>query len=361
MATFQQKIQVTKKQPNLYKEIKEIKKVIQTLRIHIENLENQFMKNEQKNNEEETKKLDKKTMPPIFELPDEVLLQILGYLSNFDILVKVPQVCKKFHRLCQDELLITNIEINVWWNITKKELWKQLLEVCKRSIKLTSFSIDLGIDTNKDPQFQNVFFREIAVFRHRFLEEFSMRAGIEVWGSDFFWHFRIRTLWRYLSLCPKLKILKLEFKPIMRFLDNEYSDDHDAEVTYPLLSSLFKESISYKLKNLTELHLLGFEMDMSTSDFKIFLDVVTKKFPRLKMLCLSLEMNTQMFEIRNFEDEHDVICRKYANQRQIYLKVVHAPTMCVFESPHHIHVQCIHCGKPKTCDSKDFKMYAPVK
>ena len=49
MATFQQKIQVTKKQPNLYKEIKEIKKVIQTLRIHIENLENQFMKNEQKN------------------------------------------------------------------------------------------------------------------------------------------------------------------------------------------------------------------------------------------------------------------------------------------------------------------------
>ena len=49
-------------------------------------------------------------MKNIMELPDECLLEIMSYLSNYDILKNVAGVSKKFHKLSQDQHLIRKIE-----------------------------------------------------------------------------------------------------------------------------------------------------------------------------------------------------------------------------------------------------------
>ena len=45
------------------------------------------------------------------QLPDEILLKIMGYLSNKDVLKNLAQVSKRFHRLSKDTQLITKIEL----------------------------------------------------------------------------------------------------------------------------------------------------------------------------------------------------------------------------------------------------------
>ena len=89
----------------------------------------------------------------IFDIPDEILVKILGYLSNHDILRNVAQVSKQFRKLTQDQFLIRKIDVDTSsWNkgtkcrpqeLTKKEMEKycnDFLEGCKRSRKLTFFS-----------------------------------------------------------------------------------------------------------------------------------------------------------------------------------------------------------------------------
>ena len=44
------------------------------------------------------------------ELPDEILLKIMGYLSNKDVLKNLAQVSKRFHELSRDPHLIKKIE-----------------------------------------------------------------------------------------------------------------------------------------------------------------------------------------------------------------------------------------------------------
>ena len=45
----------------------------------------------------------------ICELPEEVLLQIFGHLTTFEILQKIALVCKKFYRLSKDPYLIKEV------------------------------------------------------------------------------------------------------------------------------------------------------------------------------------------------------------------------------------------------------------
>merc|ERR1719510_2345044 len=42
----------------------------------------------------------------IFPFPVEVWVKIFNYLRNHDIRFGVSLVCKKFHEICQDELLV---------------------------------------------------------------------------------------------------------------------------------------------------------------------------------------------------------------------------------------------------------------
>ena len=42
-------------------------------------------------------------------LPNEIWLQIFGYLSTYDILKNVSLVCRHFYHLCQDKSLIKEL------------------------------------------------------------------------------------------------------------------------------------------------------------------------------------------------------------------------------------------------------------
>ena len=89
-------------------------------------------------------------MKNIVELPDESLLEIMSYLSNYDVLRNVAGVSKKFHKLSQDQHLIRKIEVDSEsWPINQEEEYcNGFLEVLKRSLKLTFLSFEFGRDVS---------------------------------------------------------------------------------------------------------------------------------------------------------------------------------------------------------------------
>ena len=52
-------------------------------------------------------------MKNIMELPNECLLEIMSYLSSYDILRNMAGVSKNFHKLSQNPLLISNLHLNI--------------------------------------------------------------------------------------------------------------------------------------------------------------------------------------------------------------------------------------------------------
>ena len=60
------------------------------------------------------------------ELPDEVLVKILSYLSSYDILKRIALVSKIFYRFAQDKHLLQRTEfefkvLSVKWSEDRKE------------------------------------------------------------------------------------------------------------------------------------------------------------------------------------------------------------------------------------------------
>ena len=49
----------------------------------------------------------------LLQLPDEIMLKIMGFLSNKDVLKNLAQVSKRFHRLSKDPHLIKRIVLRV--------------------------------------------------------------------------------------------------------------------------------------------------------------------------------------------------------------------------------------------------------
>ena len=83
----------------------------------------------------------------ITELPDECLLKIFSYLSNFDVLRNVAAVSQKFHELSQDRHLIRKIKVDSgswvgYLEDLKVEYCKGFLEVVKRSLNLRFLLFD---------------------------------------------------------------------------------------------------------------------------------------------------------------------------------------------------------------------------
>ena len=91
------------------------------------------------------------------ELPNEIWLEILSYLSTYDVLKNVARVSKRFHKLSEDPYIITKIEVDSvqFWPENKEEKYgsvqsatlenpvhraekycNDFLEVLKRSLKL---------------------------------------------------------------------------------------------------------------------------------------------------------------------------------------------------------------------------------
>ena len=203
----------------------------------------------------------------ILDLPNEILLKILGYLSNREILRNVAQVSKKFQKLTQDSSLIRKIKVNVyWWKNTgywnPKASQNDFLEVWKRSRGLTSFKLVFDFDRDQINLWTKIQ-KLLPFLDHPVLEEFILGKNYlslknEQQFGDFF-----KNVLQYLHQCPSLKKVKfyIPFSEISEFISG------------------------FEHKNLTELYLYaGRILKLETSTFKKFLETVVGNFPKLQHL-----------------------------------------------------------------------------
>ena len=148
----------------------------------------------------------------LLELPYEILLEILGYLSTYDLLRIVPPVSKKFQQISRDPFLIKSIKLKPQLeDLTDEEEEKYFYDfsgVVRRSEKLKFFSLNfIGWDERK---FLNIL---QSVDHHHSLEEFHLRFdymnGIE---RDIDWNSWNDNVLKYLVRCSNLRILKIQFE-----------------------------------------------------------------------------------------------------------------------------------------------------
>ena len=146
----------------------------------------------------------------LLELPYEILLEILGYLSTYDLLRIVPPVSKKFQQISRDPFLIKSIKLKPQLeDLTDEEEEKYFYDfsgVVRRSEKLKFFSLNfIGWDERK---FLNIL---QSVDHHHSLEEFHLKFDY-MNGRDFDRNSWNDNVVKYLVRCSNLRILKIQFE-----------------------------------------------------------------------------------------------------------------------------------------------------
>ena len=225
------------------------------------------------------------------DLPNEIWLKIMSYLSTFDLLRNVAQVSKKFNQLSKDPYLIRKIQLNFesWARDQVVEYSRSIAKVLTRSRNLTFISF-----------------------------EFPMRN----YGKMFVW--ALLHLNRY---CPKLKKIKLEFKPC-----NCGQHRVDSDLIWKKLSILQETIITSLEQNnfIEEFEMNGFIIDLDKFAFKKVLETLAEKFPKLQRLCLSTGLDAW----RVIEwDEYAEICQSFVSAKNIKLEIRGLPERYVTVRP----------------------------
>ena len=259
---------------------------------------------------------------PVPELPDETWIEILSYLSTFDVLRNVAQVSKRFHKLSQDPDVIRKIEVESFhWPEDKKEKYcADFLGVLKRSLKLRSLSFGSSWVNDEDEYDTSgeKFLEALPAMNHHFLQEFCLKDdGENEIPFEYLNPLNANTE-KYLEKCSYLKVLKLEFKPQVN------KDGNGIELVYPSLDAM-ESIVRFRLKNLQEFHLIGvmhvyqdfemvlFDQEEEILEFENFLDTIAENFPKLQRLCLTCEEYDQ-YDWRE-------TCQAFASRRNIKVEV----------------------------------------
>ena len=251
--------------------IQEQRQVIENLKARIRQLEEEL--------------LEFKSFLPVPELPNETWIKIMSYLSTHEVLINVAQVCKKFHQLSQDPHLIRKIHVDYesWPENQKEEYRKGFLRVLKRSVNITFLSFG-------------------------FKEKLRSLAFLNRW-------------------CPKLKKIKIEFKPDTTVISHNNPMDNILE--WESLRNVQKIITSFSRgfhhSNLQELEMIGFEIDMDTSSFKKFLQFFAENFPKLQRLFLSTELSEEYWDWNAYAK----ICQDFASAKNIKLEIRGLPEQFV--------------------------------
>ena len=205
------------------------------------------------------------------KVPNEIILKIFGYLSTYDVLRNVARVSTKFYQLSKDPCLIRKLKISKSWPRDKtREYSKSLLQVLKRSRNLTFFSID---------------------FEKHSKGEWLGWLMEELPGMN-----------------PKLKIIKVEFKP----------RDGGHRLEWKKLSTLQKIITSFKLNSAIEqFEMIGFEIDVDGFCFENVLETFTETFPKLKRLCLTADIDDD--DLSQW-DPYAEFCQEFASENNIKLE-----------------------------------------
>ena len=152
----------------------------------------------QKNSESVTISMEDLNLP---NLPNEIWIKILKYLSTKDILRNMAPVSRRFHQISQDPFLIKKIELKSNQEFDFSDFFK----VLKRSEKLTCLSLDLNF-IGQVYQIENIFEKLPFLVKHpQHLEEFCLLNS-----SCDLKEFQGNVLKYLEQQCPKLKILKID-------------------------------------------------------------------------------------------------------------------------------------------------------
>ena len=218
----------------------------------------------------------------LVDLPYEIWLKILEYLSTKDILRNVARVSRKFHQISQDPFLVKRIELKsnmeefeIWTRSKEKNYFADFFKVLKRSEKLTCLSLNLEW-INKvewmDPIFQleKIIEQLPLLVNPQGLEEFCLKSS-----CDFQQFKGAGNILKYLDQCPNLKILKIDcFKS-------------------GNMGEIWKIISKFKFKNVKELHLtlrgqrcmVRASYNYSQPDaLKRFLKHITENLPNIRLL-----------------------------------------------------------------------------
>ena len=310
--------------------IKNQKTVIESQKAQIQQLEEELLRNSESSTTETN---IKNALVPVPELPNEIWLEIISYLSTFDLLRNVAQVSKKFHKFSEDPHVIRKIRVESvqsWPEDKKEKYCDDFLGVLKRSLKLRSLSFGFSWDIRNDRSGEK-FLEALPSMNHHFLQEFCLKGDGKDSYDDAAWFLKMlpdsnplnENIVKYLEKCPNLKILKFEFKPEV--------NGTDLALDYPFLDDVHVLSL-LKLKNLRELHLIGVFLGTNFGglslnsldpeevfldfeellDFKDYLDTFAQNFPRLQRLCLTCE-NDQNYQNETFQ--------AFASKRNINVEI----------------------------------------
>ena len=310
--------------------IKNQKTVIESQKAQIQQLEEELLRNSESSTTETN---IKNVLVPVPELPNEIWLEIMSYLSTFDVLRNVAQVSKKFHKFSEDPHVIRKIRVESvqsWPEDKKEKYCDDFLGVLKRSLKLRSLSFGFSWDIRNDRSGEK-FLEALPSMNHHFLQEFCLKGDGKDSYDDAAWFLKMlpdsnplnENIVKYLEKCPNLKILKFEFKPEV--------NGTDLALDYPFLDDVHVLSL-LKLKNLQELHLIGVFLGTNFGglslnsldpeevfldfeellDFKDYLDTFAQNFPRLQRLCLTCE-NDQNYQNETFQ--------AFASKRNINVEI----------------------------------------
>jgi len=310
--------------------IKNQKTVIESQKAQIQQLEEELLRNSESSTTETN---IKNVLVPVPELPNEIWLEIMSYLSTFDLLRNVAQVSKKFHKFSEDPHVIRKIRVESvqsWPEDKKEKYCDDFLGVLKRSLKLRSLSFGFSWDIRNDRS-GGKFLEALPSMNHHFLQEFCLKGDGKDSYDDAAWFLKMlpdsnplnENIVKYLEKCPNLKILKFEFKPEV--------NGTDLALDYPFLDDVHVLSL-LKLKNLQELHLIGVFLGTNFGglslnsldpeevfldfeellDFKDYLDTFAQNFPRLQRLCLTCE-NDQNYQNETFQ--------AFASKRNINVEI----------------------------------------
>ena len=225
------------------------------------------------------------------DLPNEIWLKIMSYLSTFDLLRNVAQVSKKFNQLSKDPYLIRKIQLN-FESLAKDqvvEYSRSIGKVLTRSRNLTFFSFEFP--------------------KHNY-------------GKMFVW--ALLHLNRY---CPKLKRIKLEYKP--------YDCGHVDHVLIWKKLSILQETIITRLEQnnfIEEFEMNGFKIDLDKFAFKKVLETLAEKFPKLQRLCLSTGLYAWHSDLpaqleREWDEFYAEICQSFVSAKNIKLEIRGLPTV----------------------------------
>ena len=305
--------------------IQEQRSVIENLKAQNQQLEEQLKTSESRNQqlEEQLKFLESSAMETkiknilVPELPNEIWLEIMSYLSTYDVLRNVAQVSKRFHKLSEDPHLIRKIEVEFdqWPEDINEKYCDDFLGVLKRSLKLKSLSFGSTLDIESDKSGQ-MFFQALPSMNHQFLQEFCLKAD-----GDKEYHYRNvsivledishplnQNILKYLGNCPDLKVLKLEFK--------DWFDE------YPVFSYMEEGITSFKLKNLQEFHLKGFDIGnyFDDSDFQDVLEKIAENLPKLQRLHLGFKDVEKFLDLHNQAPTRFEICQEFASEKNIKIE-----------------------------------------